>query len=189
MDSYRDYLAHAGIRMSNEDWAIYEPRIIRQEFKKNDIIIKQGQTENFLSIVTSGIARFFIEKEDKDVTLNFIFENNYLSSYESFLTRTPSPYTIEALTDLVLWRSSHESFLYFFKNTDIGNYLGRISAEGLYLKKAEREISFLTETAEERYLNLMKQDPMLLQKVPLKYIASYIGITPQALSRISKRIY
>ena len=114
MDSYRDYLAHAGIRMSNEDWAIYEPRIIRQEFKKNDIIIKQGQTENFLSIVTSGIARFFIEKEDKDVTLNFIFENNYLSSYESFLTRTPSPYTIEALTDLVLWRSSHESFLYFF---------------------------------------------------------------------------
>lgn len=188
MNNYRDYLAYAGINMSDEDWAVYEPRLIKKSFKKNEIIIHQGQIENYLSVVTAGIVRCYIEKDDKEVTTNFVFENNYMSSYESFLTKTPSPYTIEALTDVEMWRASKESFLHFFSHTSIGNYLGRISAEGLYLKKAQREISFLTETAEERYLKLLKQDPQLLQKVPLKYIASYIGITPQALSRIRKRI-
>jgi hypothetical protein len=78
--------------------------------------------------------------------------------------------------------------VHFQKHASIGNFLGRIAAEDLYLRKAERELSFLTETAEERYLHLIEKDKTLLQNVPLKYIASYIGITPQALSRIRKRI-
>ena len=139
-------------------------------------------------MIISGVARLYFEKEDKEITIDFAFENGYVTAYESFLTRLPSAYTIEALTDIELWRASHESFLYFQENTSIGNYIGRISAEILYLIKAEREISFLTETAEERYLKLLKQQPQLLQKVPLKYLASYIGITSQALSRIRERI-
>ena len=70
----------------------------------------------------------------------------------------------------------------------IGNLLDRISAQALYPRKAERELYLLTESAEERYLKLLKIGKNLLQKVSLKYIASYIGVTPQALSRIRKRI-
>ena len=92
------------------------------------------------------------------------------------------------MTDMVLWRATHDSFLHFFEHSSIRNFLGRISAEALYLSKAGRELSLLTESAEERYLKLLKTDKNLLQKVPLKYIASYIGVTPQALSRIRKRI-
>ena len=188
MEDYRSYLNKAGIQMSDDDWAVYEPRIFLKEFKKNDIILEQGQVENYLSIVVKGVARNVIDTEDKEVTTTFVFENGYLSSYESFLTRTPSHYSVQALTDVVIWRASYDSCQYFFENTSIGNFIGRISAEILYISKAKRELSFLTESAEERYLNLLKQDPQLFQKVSLKHIASYIGITPQALSRIRARI-
>jgi hypothetical protein len=66
--------------------------------------------------------------------------------------------------------------------------IGRVASEEIYLKKARRELSILLESPEQRYLNLMAERPYLFERIPLKYIASYIGITPQALSRIRKRI-
>ena len=75
-----------------------------------------------------------------------------------------------------------------YDETEIGNKIGRLASEDLFLKKSKRELSLLTETAEQRYLNLFSEQLHLLKQVPLKYIASYIGITPQSLSRIRKRI-
>ena len=188
MENYRDYLASFGIMMNDADWAIYEPRIIKESFKKNEIITQQGSVENYISLIESGAARLYLEKEEREITVDFAFENGYVTAYESFLTRQPSSYTIQALTDVVLWRSSHEDCQHFFEHTSIGNFIGRVSAEMLYLIKAERELAFITETAEERYLKLLSKQPDLLQRVPLKYISSYIGVTPQALSRIRRRI-
>jgi DNA-binding MarR family transcriptional regulator len=70
----------------------------------------------------------------------------------------------------------------------MGNLFGRLAAESLFLEKSKRELSLLTNTPEQRYLNLFTEHPELIRKIPLKYIASYIGVTPQALSRIRKRI-
>jgi len=103
------------------------------------------------------------------------------------LTRNPSVYQIEALTQIEVWQLSYHDLQKVYNETDIGNFIGRQAGEELFLKKSKRELSFLNETAEERYLNLFTEQPNLLQKIPLKYIASYIGITPQALSRIRKR--
>jgi hypothetical protein len=75
-----------------------------------------------------------------------------------------------------------------YAETNIGNTIGRLASEDLYIKKSKREVSLLNQSAEERYLNLFKEQPHLLNHLPLKYIAAYIGITPQALSRIRKRI-
>lgn len=75
-----------------------------------------------------------------------------------------------------------------YNATEIGNKVGRQASEDLFLKKSKRELSLLNETAEQRYLNLFIEQPKLVEEIPLKYIASYIGITPQALSRIRKRI-
>lgn len=188
MMNYKDYLTSFGIEMTDKDWEIYEPRIFVQAYKKNDFIIEKGEVENHLSLITTGIGRCFLNKKEKEIPVNFLFENDYLTSYESFLTREPSKYSIQAMTDMVLLRATHDSFLHFFEHSSIGNFLGRISAEALYLSKARRELSLLTESAEERYLKLLKTDKNLLQKVPLKYIASSIGVTTQTLSRIRKRI-
>ena len=134
------------------------------------------------------MIRMCIPKEWDDLTFSFEFEDNFFSAYSSFLTQQPSGYQIEAITETVLWSISHADLQEIYSKTTIGNTLGRYASEGLYMKKTKRELSLLTKTAEDRYLDLFKEEPRLLQQIPLKYIASYIGITPQALSRIRKRI-
>jgi len=104
------------------------------------------------------------------------------------LTQQPSSYQLETITDTVLWSVSFNDLQIIYTDTAIGNTIGRLASEDLFIKKSKRELSLLTESAEERYLNLFTEQPHLLQLIPLKYIASYIGITPQALSRIRKRI-
>lgn len=89
---------------------------------------------------------------------------------------------------MVVWQIHHDDLQKIYKKSSVGNLIGRLMIEYLYVEKLKREFSFLSETAEERYLKLLKEQPELFQAVPLKYIASYMGITPQALSRIRKRI-
>ena len=111
-----------------------------------------------------------------------------MSAYDSFITRRPSFYQIETLTDTKLWYLTHQDVMEMRVETVSGQEIGRLIAETLFLKKFEREQELLTMTAEERYLNLLNKSPKVIQQIPLKYIVSYIGITPQALSRIRKRI-
>lgn len=186
-DSTRSHLA--GLNPSEEDWDIILSKLVRQEFPKKHILSKAGQTENFLNFIESGVARFYIPKEENDVTFNIVFDTGFLSAYDSFLTQTPSTYNIETLTDTVLWRMTYNDLQAIYKETELGNVIGRQAGEELFLKKQKRELELLNLTAEQRYINLFSEQPQLLQKVPLKYIASFIGVTPQALSRIRKRIY
>ena len=83
---------------------------------------------------------------------------------------------------------SHHDLNNLFDNIREGNSIGRKMAEQFFVGKQKRELSLLTKTAEERYYSLFKHQPQLIKEIPLKYIASYIGITPQALSRIRSRI-
>jgi hypothetical protein len=141
-----------------------------------------------LSFIEKGVIRFCIPKEFDDLTFDFGFAGNFISAYQSFLTQQPCKYQVESISETILWSISYSDLQEIYKTTRIGNTLGRLSSESLYIKKSKRELSFLTESAEERYLNLFKDEPHLLKFIPLKYIASYIGITPQALSRIRARI-
>lgn len=174
--------------MTEKDWQIFSSKLIRKELPKKHLLLKAGQTEKYLSFVENGIIRFYIPKEDNDLTFTFIFNNGFVSAYDSFLTQQPSTYNIETLTQTTIWQLSFDDLQIIYNETEIGNTIGRKSAEDLFLKKSKRELSLLIQTAEQRYLNLFTEQPHLLQFIPLKYIASYIGITPQALSRIRKRI-
>jgi len=100
----------------------------------------------------------------------------------------PSEYQIETLTESILWRISKKDLEEVYETTSNGNIIGRKMAENMFLIKSKREISLLNKTAEERYLNLFIDRPKLLQQISLKHIASYIGVTSQALSSIRKRI-
>lgn len=152
------------------------------------MILNKGEVDNYLSFVESGAARLFFMKENKELTIRFVFQNQFLTAYDSFTQRTPSRCDIEALTDMVVWQSHYDDLQMLYKTHSVGNLIGRLTVEKLYVEKLNREFSFLSETAEERYLKIMKEQPDLFQRLPLKHIASYMGITPQALSRIRKRI-
>ena len=137
-----------------------------------------------------GVVRLFIPKEDpdKEITFGFTFKNQFVSAYDSFITRQPSAYQLQALTETTLLSISYNDLQAVYKTTQIGNLIGRLTAERLFLVKSKREQNLLNLSAEERYIKLFKERPELLKVIPLKYISSYIGVTAQALSRIRKRL-
>jgi len=189
MEFIRQYLLSKGIPLTEEDWRPFVEKNFRKEYKKKDIILNKGEVDNYLSFVENGAARLFFMKENKELTIRFVFQNQFLTAYDSFTQRTPSRCDIEALTDMVVWQIHYDDLQEIYRTQAIGNLVGRLTVEALYVEKLNREFSFLSETAEERYLSLLREQPDLFQKIPLKHIASYMGITPQALSRIRKRIY
>ena len=187
MEEIRTYFEeHYGI--SSSDWAIFSSKLHRKELKKKETLLDVGQVENHLSYIEQGIVRQYIPLETDDLTFGFMFSGSFVSGYDSFLTKKPSEYKLEALTEVVVWQLSYEGLQEVYESSQIGNLIGRKASEDLYLKKSKREISLLRYSAEERYLKLFEERPELIREIPLKYIASYIGVTPQALSRIRRRI-
>jgi CRP-like cAMP-binding protein len=135
-------------------------------------------------------VRLFIPKEnpDKEITFGFSFKDQFVSAYDSFLTQKPSVYQLQALTETKMLSITYADLQLVYKETQIGNLIGRLTAERLFLIKSKREQNLLNLSAEQRYLNLFKERPELLKVIPLKYISSYIGVTSQALSRIRGRL-
>lgn len=170
------------------DWLNLSQRLKQVEIAKKTILLKQGSVENKIFYIKSGIARYYVLHKNTDTTIAFSLANEYVSAYDSFITRKPSFYQIETLTNTKLWYLTYQDVLEMREQTISGQEIGRLIAESLFIKKLKREQALLTQTAEERYMDLLTNNPQLLQQIPLRYIASYIGITPQALSRIRKRI-
>ena len=187
MDQIRSHFDSI-VQMSDHDWEFFSSRLIRSEYKKRTTLIAVGEVENHLNFIESGSARMFIPKEENDLTFSFSFTGQFLSAYDSFITRSPSYYEVETMTDTVLWSITHDALQEVYEHTECGQLIGRKTAENLFLLKKRREQSLLNESAEERYLKLFTEQPRLIREIPLKFLASYIGVTPQALSRIRKRI-
>jgi CRP-like cAMP-binding protein len=176
------------VTLSDKDWQVFSSKLVKCHFPKKALVLEAGQTEEYLSFIETGVIRFVIPHRENELTFGFAFEHSFVSAYDSFLTQTPSAYQLETLSQTVLWRLTYTDLQHIYRETKIGNTIGRFASEELFLKKAKRELSLLNATAEERYLTLFTEQPHLLKRIPLKYIASYIGITPQALSRIRRRI-
>ncbi|OBX26467.1 CRP-like cAMP-binding protein [Gelidibacter algens] len=184
--AYLDQIA----TISHEDWDFFMSKLQRRVIPKKRIFLKVNDIEKHISFIESGVVRLFIPKEnpDKEITFGFSFEDQFVSAYDSFLTQTPSAYQLQALTETTILSITYDDLQAVYKTTQMGNLIGRLTAERLFLIKSSREQNLLNLTAEERYVKLFKERPELLKIIPLKYISSYIGITAQALSRIRKRI-
>ncbi|MFB6343514.1 Crp/Fnr family transcriptional regulator [Saccharicrinis sp. FJH2] len=176
------------IKLKEAEWEFIAAHFSRKVFDKNEIITQQGETEKFLSFIESGIVRFYIPDDETDLTFNFSFNREFTCAYDSFLTQTPSEYELQALTETIVWQISYADLQKVYTQTKAGNYLGRFASERLFLEKSKRELSLLKYNAKERYLRLFSERPDILKFIPMKYIASYIGITPQGLSRIRRQI-
>lgn len=188
MEQIRRFLKTFYIDFSDQDWLIISSKLTRQDFRKRTVILAKGQVEDYVSFIEDGIVRYYIPKENKELTFEITFAGDFMGAYDSFLTRLPSVYHVETISKTTLLRLSYIDIQTLFRKTDAGNIIGRLASEKLFLEKAKRELSLLNDTAEQRYLNLFSEQPELMKLIPLQYIASYIGITPQALSRIRKRI-
>jgi CRP-like cAMP-binding protein len=184
--AYLDQIAS----ISEQDWDFFTSKLQRRILPKKTVFLKINEIENHISFIESGVVRLFIPKEnpEKEITFGFSFKNQFISAYDSFLTQQPSLYQLQTLIETTVLSISYNDLQEVYKKTTIGNLIGRLTAERLFLIKSKREQNLLNLSAEERYIRLFKERPELLKIIPLKYISSYIGVTAQALSRIRKRV-
>jgi len=156
--------------------------------KKGTVLFYEGKTASDIYLIERGIARAFCYKEDKELTFWFGKEGDFVLSYNGYIYNKPGYESIELLEDSVLHTIGHEELHALYQqNSEIANW-GRKLAERELVRTEERFINQLLQTATEKYQALLQHSPELLQRVPLGYIASFLGVTQVTLSRIRKKI-
>lgn len=158
-------------------------------FKKNENFLREGELCTELLYVHCGAFRYYLTKDGKDFTKDFCLDtsNPFCTGFASFVTQTPSLINIEALEDSLVsvWQESYIRELF---ETLPWLAFARKIAEMLFVRKEKREISLLRDSAEERYRLFVQEFKDVMQRVPQYHIASYLGITPESLSRCRRAI-
>jgi CRP-like cAMP-binding protein len=157
--------------------------------KKGDMFLKEGQLANEYYCLESGLVRSYaINSEGNEITTGFFGKDEIVIEVASLFLRTPTKENIQALTDCECWKIDFNSFETLFQTVNGFMDWGRTWMSGALLLTKQRSLSMITDSATERYLALQKQHPEIILNTPLKYIASYLGITDTSLSRIRKEI-
>lgn len=158
-----------------------------KKFAKGEVLVKARNNETSFYFLLKGIVEVSIPGE-KEWIYDFFFPNSMLAAYSSLLTGKPSKITITAIEDceaeMYEWADLQNQY-----KTSIGaNQMGRYITEQIFLLRSKREIDFLSKSAEKRYEELLQSQPELILKIPVHRIARYLGIHPESLSRIRKKL-
>jgi CRP/FNR family transcriptional regulator, anaerobic regulatory protein len=159
------------------------------QFKKKEYLLQEGKVCNKISFINSGCMRLFYNVEGIENTVQFFFADSWYTDYASFLTGQPSIENMQALEDCEVVQFKKEDLYKLFSLYPIFDRVGRVMAENAFLSLSQLNKMLTNEEPTERYLNLLKQRPDVVEKIPQHYIASYLGIKPESLSRIRKRIF
>jgi CRP-like cAMP-binding protein len=151
---------------------------------KNEFLLKDRQICRHLYFLEKGALRGFYNSDGKEITHWFAFENDFVTSFYSFTTGLPAVENIQLLEGSILWSISKEQLAELFNNHHEIERLVRIAYEKYYIRLEERFVNAQFKTAKELYENMLLQSPHILERVPLGYIASYLGISQETLSRI-----
>ncbi len=182
------------INLNLVEWKLIESKLTLTSFKKGETILHQGDVCKNLYFINSGLARgFVIDANGKDFTWSIYFNdthahmtNLFVTDYESFLNQQPSSIHIEALEDCEIVVTSFLDVEFIYNNLKKGERFGRLMAQEAYKYLHHQIINRETKSAKERFEEFLEQTPHLLNKVPQYHIATFLGITPQHLSRLKK---
>lgn len=176
--------------LSPEDWdlALSKSRIIN--LKKGAYWIREGKTCQYIGFVITGVFRVFSTIEGKDIIAHFSFErrNPVLSAYTSFINQRPSSESIQALEDSSLLILHYEDLQQLYQEKPVFERLGRLLIEQMYTLAKTRIYDLQHKTATERYHELLEKYPQLINRIAHHHVASYLGIAPESLSRLRKKI-
>jgi CRP-like cAMP-binding protein len=177
------------ISLTSDEKAIIENFYNTIEISKGDFWIKQGKICDHIGFVISGKLRnYYIDDTGNEITCYFVTPGNFISSFTSFLTNTPTKENISALEETllkVISKSDLEELCLIVPKMQI---FRRIITENLFITMEKRISMLQSQSAHERYENMLKENPDILLSVPLQYTASFLGITPQHLSRLRKEL-
>jgi CRP-like cAMP-binding protein len=170
------------------DWMLVEPLLESKRLNKGEYLFREGDICEFVGLTLKGCLRMFFLKDGKELTLFFHPENQTLGDYESFRLQHPASFSCQAIEDSEVLIINQQAIQVLETATD-GQKLLRLVVEYLAFRLRDRLLSLYRDTPEQRYLHLLKTEPHLLQRVPQHYLASHLGIEPESMSRLKRRIY
>ncbi|MES1213870.1 MAG: Crp/Fnr family transcriptional regulator [Bacteroidota bacterium] len=177
--------------LANDKWLDYTSCFKRIHVPAKTILLHEGDISKKLFLIEKGCARVWFNHNGKDITFQFFFEISTVASIESFRKKIPSAVNIETIEPTTLW---------YIHKKDVDRIIAEISEVKVLRDKfidfvfertfdyMKHFLSFIKDTPQQRYLNLLKQKPEIILRVPQYYIASYLGITSVHLSRIKKKL-
>ncbi|PHR25106.1 MAG: cyclic nucleotide-binding protein [Fluviicola sp.] len=180
---------HNYVSLNEREIALLEKSILKKTYKKHEVIFSEGKISDEIYFVTKGCVRLYYNVEGNDKTAFFYTEGQFICAGESYTFNIPAIENYQAV---------EETEIYVFTKARIGELLSevpkmevlaRIATENELITCQKVIASFVTKSAEERYIDLLNSQGELFQRVPQQYIASFLGVSPETLSRIKKRVH
>jgi CRP-like cAMP-binding protein len=177
--------------LTDEKWIEYTNHFNRIEVPSKTILLEEGEISKKLFIIEKGCIRVWFNNNGKDLTTQFFFENQSVASIESFIKKLPSPVVIETIEPSVIWWVSKNDMDKILEEIKEIPELRDLLFDMLFERTFDyikHFVSFIKDSPTQRYLNLIKERPQIIQRVPQHYIASYLGVSTVHLSRIKSQL-
>lgn len=155
-------------------------------FKRNEFICQLGQVEKNLYLVQEGAIRAFYFDGEDEQSVRFGYQNSVINSMQSFFNQEPSELQLQALRETKVLVLPYQDYMAFIESSEYAIKAHIAVMNLLVLSMLERETDLMIKSPQVRYDRVLKRSPQLFQEIPLKYIASYLRMTPETLSRIRK---
>jgi CRP-like cAMP-binding protein len=164
------------------------PYIIIRKYSKRQIITEAGQIENYFNFIVKGLARKYYKKGKEEINTQISFEGHILHSQESFHSRTPSEYVVEAIEPTTLVSITYDDLERIYARSGKMEHLGRLIITYTMVIKDRWQMQLVMHTPRERFLRFVNHNPELVQRVPQKFLATYLNIKPETFSRFKHLI-
>ena len=174
--------------LSQEEWEAVKPFIKIRNLKKNEYFVREGEIARYISFTQNGYLRVYYNHDGDEITRDISPLHTFVTALPSYVSQTPSFEIIQAITDCELLVIYHDNLEFLYDRYSNWQRVGRRVIEEMFVQTQSRIYAFITQPAEARYKEMMKQFPDIFQHVPLQYIASYLGITSQSLSRLRRTV-
>lgn len=187
MDNFLHYIRQF-IHLPRAAWEEAKSLACELHLRKGSFFYQQGKICNHVAFINKGILRSFYLIEGEELTRFVSLQNSIITAFASFVQQIPSQENIQAISDCHLFTLETKDLSYLYDKYPSWEKLGRLILEHHHLRMEKRMLSLLAFTAEQRYKALCREQPDIVQKVPLQYIASILGVKPETLSRIRKKM-
>jgi CRP-like cAMP-binding protein len=157
------------------------------ETLKNEIIKKYNESETYFYFILNGSGGIMLFQNNNYLCIDLCYEGDFFGDYFSFLTNQKTNLEVICFEPCTLFRINKANFQLLSK-TEYGKTICQAASDSLFIHKQTQQLELLSKTAEQRYIEMLQKQPSIILRTPNKYIASYLGITPESFSRIRKKI-